>query len=257
MKKNKKFKIVIYIILIFTFISSFSYFVYKKYNDYKDKKTNNFDISKFKIDEINLLDGVDMRSENQVKLEELRKENKEIIGWLEIKDTNINYPILQAKDNDYYLDHNYKKEKSTSGSLFLDASFDLEKGSSNYLIYGHRNKNGLMFEDLMKYAKKDFYEKHKTFNFTTLKEDATYEVLAVFYSRVYYTNETDVFRYYYFVNAKNEDEFNDYVFNAKKASIYNTGVTANYGEQLITLSTCEYSQDNGRFVVVAKKVKND
>ena len=255
MKKNKKFKIDI--ILIFTFISSMSYFAYKKYNDYKDKKLNNFDISKFKIDEVNLLNGIDMRSENQIKLEELRKENKDIIGWLEIKDTNINYPILQAKDNDYYLDHNYKKEKSISGSLFLDASFDIENGSTNYLIYGHRNKNGLMFEDLMKYAKKDFYEKHKTFNFTTLEEDATYEIISVFYSRVYYTDEKDVFRYYYFVNAKNEDEFNDFIYNAKKASIYNTGVDANYKDQLITLSTCEYSQDNGRFVVVAKKIKKD
>ena len=130
----------------------------------------------------------------------------------------------------------------------------MENGSSNYLIYGHRNKNGLMFEHLMKYAKKDFYKNHKTFKFTTIKEDATYEVLAVFYSRVYYKSEKNVFRYYYFINAKNEKEYNDYINSAKKASIYDTGVTAKYGDQLITLSTCEYSQEDGRFVVVAKKV---
>ena len=85
--------------------------------------------------------------------------------------------------------------------------------------------------------------------------NATYEILAVFYSRVYYKNEQNVFRYYYFVNANNEQEYNDFVKNAKAASIYETGVSAEYGEQLLTLSTCEYSQKNGRFVVVAKKVE--
>ena len=254
MKKNKKR--IIYIILIFIFICSLSYFVYKKYNDYKDKNVNNFNINESKIDKNNTSNEDDIKSNKQI-LEELRKENPDIIGWLEIKDTNINYPVLQAKDNDYYLNHNYKKEKSISGSLFLDASFDIENGSTNYLIYGHRNQNGLMFEDLLKYSKKEFYENHKTFNFTTLKEDATYEIISVFYSRVYYTNEKDVFRYYYFVNAENEDEFNDFISNAKKVSIYNTGVSANYKDQLITLSTCEYSQENGRFVVVAKKIKTD
>ena len=263
MKKKKrklkiKYKNIILIIIILLLIVSLSYTIIKTYNNKKDIKVNSFNIDELNIDKDKLLEGLKLnKTERQIKLEELQKENKEIIGWLEIKDTNINYPVLQAKDNDYYLNHNYKKKKSAAGSLFLDASFDLEECSSNYLIYGHRNKNGLMFEDLMKYAKKDFYEKHKTFTFTTLKDDSTYEVLAVFYSRVYYKSEKDVFRYYYFVNAKNEDEFNDYVFNAKKASIYNTGVTANYGDQLITLSTCEYSQEDGRFVVVAKKINQD
>ncbi len=108
-----------------------------------------------------------------------------------------------------------------------------------------------MFEDLLKYAKEDFYKEHKTIKFTTNKEDAIYEILAVFYSRVYYKSEKDVFRYYYFVNANNEAEYNE----AKKASIYDTGITAEYGDQLLTLSTCEYSQEDGRFAIVAKKIK--
>ena len=123
------------------------------------------------------------------------------------------------------------------------------------LIYGHRNKKGLMFEDLMKYTKQDFYENHKTIQFTTNIEDSTYEILSVFYSRVYYKSEQNVFRYYYFVNAENEQEYNEYVNNCKKASLYETGVNAEYGEQLLTLSTCEYSQTDGRFVVVAKKIQ--
>ena len=87
-----------------------------------------------------------------------------------------------------------------------------------------------------------------------IEKNTVYEVLAVFYSRVYYKSEQNVFRYYYFVNADNEQQYNDFVNNAKKASIYETNITATYGEQLLTLSTCEYSQEDGRFVVVCKKI---
>ena len=113
-----------------------------------------------------------------------------------------------------------------------------------------------MFEVLMKYAKEDFYKEHTKVKFTTNKDDSIYEVLSVFYSRVYYKSEKNVFRYYYFVNANNEQEYNDFVNNAKKVSLYDTGVTAKYGDQLLTLSTCEYSQEDGRFVVVCKKIEN-
>ena len=190
-----------------------------------------------------------------LQIQELQKENKEIIGWLEIEGTSINYPVCQTTDNDYYLTHNYKKEESSSGSLLLDKGFDLINGSSNYLIYGHRNKQGIMFEELIKYVKESFYNEHKIIKFTTTSEDKKYEILSVFYSRVYYKTEQNVFRYYYFVNAENEGEYNEFVNNAKKASIYNTGVTAKFGEQLLTLSTCEYSQEDGRFVIVAKEIE--
>lgn len=194
------------------------------------------------------------KSDRIEKVKELQKENSDIMAWIEIEGTNINYPILHTTNNDFYLDHNYKKEEAQTGSLFLDKDFDIKNGSSNYLIYGHRNKQGMMFEDLLKYAKEDFYKEHKKIRFTTDKEDGQYEIMAVFYSRVYYKDEKNVFRYYYFVNAKDENEYNNYVKQSKDASIYNTGVTAKYGEQLLTLSTCEYSQEDGRFVVVAKKI---
>lgn len=112
-----------------------------------------------------------------------------------------------------------------------------------------------MFEDLMKYTDEEFYKEHTKIRFTTATEDTEYEIISVFKSRVYYKDEKNVFRYYYFVNAETEEEYNNYVSSAKEVSIYDTGVTAEYGEQLLTLSTCEYSQEDGRFVVVAKKVK--
>jgi len=195
------------------------------------------------------------KTEKMLKLEELRKENDEIVGWLEIPDTNINYPVLQTDNNDYYLDHNYKKEKVATGSIFLDKDVDMDLPSSNFLIHGHRNKRGAMFEDLLKWKDESFYQEHKNITFVTTKEEAEYEILAVFYSRVYYTDEKNVFRYYFFTNAENGEEYNYYVNEAKKVSIYDTGVTAKYGEQLMTLSTCNYHTEDGRFVIVAKKVE--
>ena len=117
-------------------------------------------------------------------------------------------------------------------------------------MYGHDR----LFKDIIKYKDESFYTKHPSIRFTTNEDDSNYEIIAAFYSRVYYTNEKNVFRYYYFVNAKNEKEYNDFVSNAKKASRYDTGKTAKYGDQLITLSTCSYHTKDGRFAVVAKKV---
>lgn len=250
--KNRN-KIILLLLLIIIFVLGVGYILYYLYDSYNTKKDyadilNNVEIDKTEIKET--------KTERMLQLEELQKENEEIIGWLEIEGTNINYPVLQTSDNEYYLTHNYKKEKASTGSIFLDKDFDLINGSSNYLIYGHRNKSGLMFEDLIKYAKEDFYKEHTKIKFTTNKDDSIYEILSVFYSRVYYKSEQNVFRYYYFVNANNEQEYNDFVNNAKKVSLYDTGVTAKYGDQLLTLSTCEYSQEDGRFAVVCKKIED-
>lgn len=250
-KSNNKLKKIVLLLLIVVFVCGIGYTIYYLYNSYKDKKDNTNILNNVIVDDTPV---TEEKTEKMLQLEELQKENNEIIGWLEIEDTNINLPVCQTTDNDFYLTHNYKKEKSKGGSLFLDKNFDLINGSSNYLIYGHRNTQGLMFEDLLKYSKEDFYNNHKTIKFTTNKDDSVYEIMAVFYSRVYYKSEKNVFRYYYFVNANNEQEYNDFVNNAKKVNIYDTGVNANYGDQLLTLSTCEYSQKDGRFVVVAKKI---
>ena len=189
-----------------------------------------------------------------LQLQELKKENEDIIAWIQIPGTKIDFPVLQGQDNEYYIRHTYKKEYSVDGSIFLDKDYNWDKPSDNLLIYGHNNKNGNMFQDLLKYEDKNYYKEHPTINFTTVNEDCVYEIIAVFKSRVYYKSERNVFRYYYFINAENEEEYNYYVEESKKASLYDTGKTAEYGEKLLTLSTCEYSQEDGRFVIVAKKV---
>lgn len=253
-KKNKvNIKKLLLRLVILILIVSLAITAYFFYNKNKNKKQNE------ELKEI--INNTTVDNENNInerieKVKELQKENSDIIGWLEIENSDISYPVLQGEDNDYYMTHNYKKEYSKDGSLFLDKDYDWNIPSTNLLIYGHNNMSSTeMFVGLMKYKEESYYKDHKTIRFTTNEEDAKYEIISVFLSRVYYKSETNVFRYYYFINAETEQEFNEYVENSKNASLYDTGVTAEYGDQLLTLSTCSYHTKDGRLAVVAKKIK--
>ena len=192
-------------------------------------------------------------TERMLQVKQLQEQNGDIVGWIEIEKTNINYPVLQGTDNHYYMTHNYKKEKSKNGSIFLDANYNWNIPSNNLLIYGHNLGNGMMFQELLKYEKESFYQEHPVIRFTTAEEDAEYEIISAFKSRVYHKSEKNVFRYYYFLNSESEEEYNQFVKNAKSVSLYPIDATASYGDQLITLSTCSYYVQDGRFAVVGRK----
>ncbi len=191
-------------------------------------------------------------------LDALYKQNPDIIGWVKIKDSIISYPVMQTKDDpEFYLRRNFKKEDSLAGTPFLDAKSDLTRPSWNWMVYAHNMKNGTMFHTLLDYEDKEYYEKRKTFTFDTLEKYAgpgEYEVVAAFYTQIYPEN-SDQFKYYYYVDVTEEWQYNEYVSNIKALSIYDTGVTPQFGEQLVTLSTCSYQVEDGRFVVVGRKVK--
>lgn len=189
-------------------------------------------------------------TERMTKIKKLQEENSDIVGWIEIEGTNINYPVLQGKDNEYYLTHNYKKEKSEKGSIFLNTDYDLKLPSDNLLIYGHNLVSGQMFNNLLKYKDKEFCERYPNIRFTTEKEDFKFEIFSAFYSKVFGKSEENVFRYYNFVTAKSEKDYNNFIENAKKASLYDTDIDAKYGDRLITLVTCSYHVEDGRFVVI-------
>ena len=220
-------------------------------NEVEETITEEKDESKGSANEI--IDEKIEITERMEKVEQLQEENQDIVGWLEIENTSINYPVLQGTDNHFYMTHNYKKQKSKNGSLFLNADYNWEIPSNNLLIYGHNLGNGTMFQELLKYEKESYYKKHPSIRFTTENEDAEYEIIAVFKSRVYYKSETNVFRYYFFINSESEEEYNQFVKNAKNASLYTIDATASYGDQLITLSTCSYHVKDGRFAVVGRK----
>ena len=187
---------------------------------------------------------------------ELHKQNKDMVGWICINDTNINYPVMQSIDKpNFYLKHGFDKSYTDYGCPYVAESCDLSKPSDNLIVYGHHMKNGSMFSDLEKFKKKDFWEEHKTFNFNTLYAKQTYEIIAVF-KTVVYTESSSEFKYFQFSDAESPEHFNNYISKCKTKAIYETGVTAEYGDKLITLSTCEYSNTNGRLVLVAKRIDN-
>lgn len=183
----------------------------------------------------------------------LYNKNKSLIGWIKIDDTNIDYPVLQSPDPEYYLTHDFYQEYDKNGSIFLDPECDVVNRSTNLILYGHHMQSGKMFGSLDSYSSEKFFEDHRYITFDTIYEKGTYEVMYVFRSRIYNEDEI-VFKYYQFIDVDSETEFYSNMNEMAAMSLYDTGVTAVYGDELLTLSTCDYQETNGRFVVVAKKI---
>lgn len=189
------------------------------------------------------------------KYDELYNKNPDFFGWLKIEGTKIDYPVMYSpQDPEYYLHRDFYGKYSDSGMLFIDGECPRE--SNYYLIYGHHMNNGTMFGELPNYAKKEFYENHKIVFFDTRFENRDYEVVAAFYGKVYREDDkAEHFRYYQYKNLSSEEKFNEYVKNVKANAIYETGITPTFGDELITLSTCNYHTEDGRFVVVARRIR--
>lgn len=179
------------------------------------------------------------------------EQNNDFVGWISIEGTNIDYPVMQTIDEpNYYLKRGFDKQYSAYGVPYVQENCDLGI-SDNCVLYGHHMSNGSMFSDLCKYADEDFYREHKIIRFDTLSGFGEYEVIAAFKTTAY---SEQGFKYYHFTLADSAEDFDVYISKCKELSIYDTGVSAEYGDKLITLSTCEYSRTNGRMVVVAKQV---
>lgn len=187
-----------------------------------------------------------------IQYDALWKQNNDLAGWLYIEGTKLDYPVMYTpEDPEYYLHRGFYRDYAASGCLFIGPGSTPE--GSHAVVYGHHMKNGTMFGSLDQYQKESYYRDHPVIHFDTLTEEGSYEVLGVFYSRVYTDADEGVFRYYQYTDLAGEDAFNDYVRQVKAASLYDTGVEAVYGDKLLTLSTCSYHTENGRFVVAARQ----
>ena len=187
------------------------------------------------------------------KYDDLYAQNSDLFGWICIEGTQINYPVMHTPDDpEYYLRRAFDGKKSTSGVPFLDGS--CYKGCGNYIVYGHRMKNGTMFAAITDYADEEFWREHPIIYFDTLDEAGEYEVLAAFYAKAYRADDKNVFRFYNYTDLTDEAVFDEYLACVYDAALYDTGITAQYGDQILTLTTCSYHTTDGRFVVVARKV---
>ncbi len=182
--------------------------------------------------------------------------NKSVIGWLTIEGTNIDYPVMQTVNNEYYLNHNFEGKEDNNGSLFMDCNCNAMFRSTNLIVYGHHMKSGKMFGNLKKYESEDFCKEHNLIQFDTIYEKGLYEVMYVFRDTIKDAEDVS-FKYYQFIDPATEEEFNSNMKAMADMSLYDTGVTAKYGDELLTLSTCNGSTSTARFVVVAKRVPKD
>ena len=180
--------------------------------------------------------------------------NSDMAGWLEVPGTNIDYPVMQTKnDEEYYLHRNFFGKEDKNGTLFLDARADLDSESDNIIVYGHNMKSGAMFGSLEEYLDQSYEKEHSKINFYTKTEKREYEIISVFRSEIY-SEDDDNFKYYNYIKLTSQEKFDDFYQNIKALSVYDTGVTAQFGDEFITFSTCSYHTKNGRLVVVGKQV---
>ena len=183
------------------------------------------------------------------------EQNSDFVGWISIEGTNIDYPVMQTVDNpNYYLKRSFEKQYSDYGVPYVQENCDLEL-SDNCVIYGHHMKNGTMFGPLMDFQDNDYLKEHSVVTFDTMYRPGTYKIFASFQSKAY-DPDSEEFKYYDFINTETAYDFEEYLNNIKNLSLYYDEENApSFGDEIITLSTCDYYTTDGRFAVLAKRIK--
>lgn len=175
--------------------------------------------------------------------------NPECIGWLKIEGTDISYPVVQGTDNSFYLSHDFLKKRAICGCLFVDFRNDLSAKEEHVIIYGHQMKDGSMFKQLNGYKKEDFFLQHNRITFYIKSKKYQYMVAAVFV-----TNAEQSRDYYNYLHKETRVEQMEYLKEMEKYQQYSTGVKLEPDDELLSLSTCEYSSSNGRLIVLARRL---
>lgn len=254
----------IFLILLIVIFTISSYFFIKKlvenkrensvFTNLQEVVSNNNDITSENqnIDTKNVVPS-NLSIQNSYNLKSIIKINSDVIGWIKIDGTNIDYPVMQ--NGDFYLHKNIYKNYSSHGTPYLAQYCNLLT-SDNLIIYGHHMKDNSMFAQLEYYKNYNFYKSHKYIklytidnNNTTIKN--TYEVMIAFKTIAY---SDQGFRYYSYIDFQNKEEYEEFIENCRKLEFYNTGIIGTNKDKYLTLSTCEYSQKNGRMIIVAKKI---
>lgn len=181
----------------------------------------------------------------------------DLFGWLKIPGMEIDQPVMQSDDavrgeRYFYLHRDHTGRQSEAGSLFVEGASSCFPQDHNTVIYGHNMSSGQGFGMLEQYKNPQFYRSHPLIKYDTIYETGTYQIVAVLITRILYQDE-EGFRYYRFYNYHSKEEFSECADFVTENQLYDTGERLQYGDQLLMLSTCEYSKPNGRLVIVAKR----
>lgn len=172
--------------------------------------------------------------------QDLKNVNSDYKFWITIEDTVVDYPVVQGIDNDFYLNNNFYKENSISGSIFLDYKND-ELKDKNLILYGHNMRDGTMFASINKFKEKDFFDNGKI-KIVNENSEQTYEVFSVFVEDANDINLKSKFT--------SDDEYIEYINNLKEKSYYTKETNSDFSN-IITLYTCSYEFTNARTIVCA------
>ena len=193
-------------------------------------------------------DGQDQSKEgnyvNSANEEELKSINSDYKMWIQIENTNINYPVVQGSDNDYYLKHNFRKESNISGTVFVESANDIDN-DKNIILYGHNMRNGTMFNNITNYKEESFFNEDNKINIIMNNTLYEYEVFSVYVKNVSEVNLA--------IGFASEDEFINYAYNEAEESLYKKDVDFSAEDNLITLVTCSYEFTDARTIVVARR----
>lgn len=192
--------------------------------------------------------------ETLAKFAELYAENADFIGWVSIDDTEINYPVMHTpSDAEYYLHKDFNGDYSFAGTIFVGGSCSITPRSDNVILYGHNMANGSMFASLLNYQSQSYWQAHSVIQFDTLTEEQTYQIAYAFVEDIGVDHTH--FAFYNFIEAEDEAAFDDFIATCAEYSLYDTGITPEYGDALLTLVTCKGYDTTERMVVVAVAVE--
>lgn len=176
-----------------------------------------------------------------VNFEDLSEINSDIVGWLYIDNTTINYPIVQGEDNSYYLKHLFDKNYSSSGCIFLDCNNSFDFSDYNNVIYGHHMKNGTMFSSLTDYKDQEYYNAHPQAILLTPNQNY---IIDIFAGYVASTND-NAWR----ISFDSGNEYAEWIAKIKGRSCFISNIDPSASDKIITFSTCSYEFDNARFIL--------
>lgn len=184
--------------------------------------------------------------------EVLKKKNNDTVGWLTVNNTKIDYPVVQGKDNDYYLKHDFFKKSTSVGWVFMDYRNNKDVLDDNTIIYGHKMKSGIMFGTLQNALQKSWYtnKENQIITFDLPNNEMKWQIVSVY--RTNYTTD------YLVTEFLNEEDFNEWIKKIVGRSIYNFKTEVKYGDKILSLSTCYgASSSNQRMVVHAKLIREE
>lgn len=183
---------------------------------------------------------------------EIYAKNEDLVGWIRIDGTKLDYPVMQTPDNpNFYLKHDFDGNSSDWGAIYAREECDIFEPSDNITLYGHNMRDGSMFAVLGNYTNKETWENNPLIFFDTLYEYHVYKIFAVFKTEA----SIDAgFKYHNMIEAEDKADFDEFIATCKELSFYDTGITPEYGDKIICLSTCEYTLNNGRLVVAAVRI---